>query len=100
MLQVDAANRVAQAAPDELGVDEPAVADAHVPPADDFDPVRTAAAIDALCADCAGRSDQFRTSLAMLLKAELALDLLLSGLASPAEVTRDLLVPTGPLMRG
>ena len=49
-----------------------AVAEAPAPPADDFDPVRTAAAIDALCADCAGRSDQFRTSLAMLLKAELA----------------------------
>jgi 4-hydroxymandelate oxidase len=35
-----------------------------------------------------------------LLKAELALDLLLSGLGSPAEVTRDLLVPVGPLTRG
>jgi 4-hydroxymandelate oxidase len=35
-----------------------------------------------------------------LLKAELALDLLLSGLGSPAEVTRDLLVPAGPLTRG
>jgi isopentenyl diphosphate isomerase/L-lactate dehydrogenase-like FMN-dependent dehydrogenase len=32
-----------------------------------------------------------------LLKAELALDLLLCGLGSPAEVTRDLLVPVGPL---
>ncbi|MFT4039986.1 MAG: alpha-hydroxy acid oxidase [Thermomicrobiales bacterium] len=32
-----------------------------------------------------------------LLKAELALDLLLCGLGSPAEVTRDLLVPAGPL---
>jgi 4-hydroxymandelate oxidase len=32
-----------------------------------------------------------------MLKAELALDLLLCGLGSPAEVTRDLLVPVGPL---
>lgn len=34
-----------------------------------------------------------------LLKAELALDLLLCGLGSPAEVTRDLLAPVGPLGR-
>ncbi len=33
-----------------------------------------------------------------LLRAELALDLLLCGLASPEEVTRDLIVPAGPLL--
>ena len=35
-----------------------------------------------------------------LLRAELALDLLLCGLGSPAEATRELLVPVGPLARG
>jgi len=33
-----------------------------------------------------------------LLRAELALDLLLCGLASPEEITRELIVPAGPLL--